>query len=241
MASVVDGRRTGTALSVDANFLRRGRSGRADLGERGPACASGARARDQRAIIRGACCSFRWQSSGLIAARRDQRADADDRGRTRRASRASGTCGCGIMRRARASDAVVTLDFDALDGGFSLPADADRVDPRAIDRMFISLVPPDYVEGSSAIRAAPRAGAGDAERHRAATARGACSRSTTRWRPSMGFGIATAYDDMYHLPPERMVEAIVAARLSRDDQPLCRDEPLFRARRRRAGRSGAQR
>lgn len=41
-------------------------------------------------------------------------------------------------------DAVVTLDFDALDGGFLLPSEADPVYPRDIDRMFFSLVPPDY-------------------------------------------------------------------------------------------------
>ncbi len=63
------------------------------------------------------------------------------------------------MRSGSADDAVVTLDFDALDGGFVLPADADRVDPRDIDRMFISLVPPDYVAGSQALLGGAGAGA----------------------------------------------------------------------------------
>src|SRR3546814_19192851 len=43
-----------------------------------------------------------------------------------------------------AEEAVVTLDFDALDGGFLLPGEADPVWARAIDRMFVSLVAPDY-------------------------------------------------------------------------------------------------
>jgi hypothetical protein len=37
--------------------------------------------------------------------------------------------------------ARITLDFDALDGGFLLPAEADPVYPKDIDRMFISLIP----------------------------------------------------------------------------------------------------
>src|SRR3546814_7247343 len=43
-----------------------------------------------------------------------------------------------------AEDAVVSLDFDALDGGFLLPGEADPVWAGDIDRMFVSLVPPDY-------------------------------------------------------------------------------------------------
>ena len=41
-------------------------------------------------------------------------------------------------------DAVIELDFSALDGGYFLPDDADRVYPKAIDRMFISMVAPGY-------------------------------------------------------------------------------------------------
>lgn len=41
-------------------------------------------------------------------------------------------------------DAIITLDFDNLDGGFSLPGDADPVYPNDIDRLFISMVPPSY-------------------------------------------------------------------------------------------------
>lgn len=39
-----------------------------------------------------------------------------------------------------ARDAEIVLDFDALDGGFLLPGEADRVFAGDIDRMFISLV-----------------------------------------------------------------------------------------------------
>ncbi len=41
-------------------------------------------------------------------------------------------------------DATITLDFDNMEGGFTLPADSDPVWPGDIDRIFISLVPTDY-------------------------------------------------------------------------------------------------
>lgn len=46
-------------------------------------------------------------------------------------------------------DALIALNFSTLDGGFSLPADADRVWPRAIDRMFISFAPHGFDPASS--------------------------------------------------------------------------------------------
>ncbi len=45
-------------------------------------------------------------------------------------------------------DAIVTIDFDVLDGGFILPSEADPVDPGDVDRMFVSMVPPSY-DGST--------------------------------------------------------------------------------------------
>jgi uncharacterized protein (TIGR02217 family) len=42
------------------------------------------------------------------------------------------------------TDAVITIDFSELDGGYILPSEADRVHPKQIDRMFISMVAPEY-------------------------------------------------------------------------------------------------
>ena len=55
------------------------------------------------------------------------------------------------------TDAQVELPFSALSGGFLLPGEADPVHPAAIDRMFISLVAPGYVAGSTLPLAAPAA------------------------------------------------------------------------------------
>jgi uncharacterized protein (TIGR02217 family) len=42
------------------------------------------------------------------------------------------------------TDAQITLKFSELDGGYILPQDADRVFPKQVDRMFISMVAPGY-------------------------------------------------------------------------------------------------
>lgn len=100
-------------------------------------------------------------------------------------------------------DAVVTLDFDALSGGFLLPGEADPVWPRDIDRMFISIVSPDYDAGGTVFAAGAEAwveltgmtctgprsviGIGDV------------------MVPEHGFSIATGYDDLYNQTPERVL------------------------------------
>jgi uncharacterized protein (TIGR02217 family) len=105
------------------------------------------------------------------------------------------------------ASADVTLDFDALDGGFSLPADADRVDPTRIDRMFISLVAPGYVEGSEELFAAPVQG-GVAISNIRCDGSGSVLLINDAVVPEHGLRIATGYDDLYNLPPERVVQAI---------------------------------
>ena len=93
-------------------------------------------------------------------------------------------------------DAVVTLDFDALDGGFALPADADPVDPRAIERMFISIVPPDYVEDSEELRTSPALASVTLSDLRC-DGSGSVLSIRDAVVPENELRIATGYDDMY--------------------------------------------
>ena len=51
-------------------------------------------------------------------------------------------------------DAVVTLPFSALSGGWE--ASGDPVWPHAIDRMFVSLAPPGYDPGEHGLAAGAR-------------------------------------------------------------------------------------
>jgi len=102
------------------------------------------------------------------------------------------------------ADAVITLDFDKLDGGFLLPAEADPVYPSDIDRMFISMVPPTFdgittgplpatVEGQVIISALTVTG------------------PTSTLKIGDGYvqphnlRIANGYDDVASLTPERVV------------------------------------
>ncbi len=94
------------------------------------------------------------------------------------------------------TDAVVTLDFDALDGGFLLPAEADRVWPHAIERMFVSLTPdgtgPTGWAEMSAIEA---------------TGSGAMLTIGDALVPPHDLRLATAYDDSFNQTPERLLRA----------------------------------
>lgn len=193
-------------LSVQAEFLRKG-----DLvgliWDSEDKHAHPAHARETSRDYSKCVLSFHWQSSGVIAL--DQidgptltieGEDADGNPRSwfvRLWNYASGS----------PTDADITVDFDALDGGFSLPADADRVDPHDIDRMFISLVPPGYVEDSQALFAAPVEGSVSISNVRC-DGSGSVLRINDAVAPEHGLRIATAYDDMYNLPPERVVQAI---------------------------------
>lgn len=104
-------------------------------------------------------------------------------------------------------DATITLPFSVLSGGFLLPGEADPLHPSDIDRMFISLVPPDY-DGTSGPLAAPASGwveltaiACDGER--------AMLEIGDVLVPPHGLAMATAYDDSFNLTPARVVRNII--------------------------------
>lgn len=104
-------------------------------------------------------------------------------------------------------DAFVTLDFDALAGGFSLPDEADPVWAGDIDRMFVSLVPPAY-DGSEGVLAEPVEGWAELSSI-ACDGSGSVLAIGDTILPELRRGIATGYDDLYHLTPARVVRQIV--------------------------------
>jgi uncharacterized protein (TIGR02217 family) len=202
MASVTEGE-DAQSLVADVEFLRHG-----DLvgliWDSADRHSHAAQARETAHDYRGCTLTFRWRSSGVTPLDALHGPVLTIEGADGRAwyvrlwNYAVGT----------GSDAVVTLDFDALDGGFSLPSEADRVDASAIERMFISITPSDYEQGSSAIRAVRAPGQ--------VTLGGiACDGGSSTIMvgdavaPDNGFGVATAYDDLYHRCPARLVEEIL--------------------------------
>ncbi|MBK5910563.1 hypothetical protein CCR85_03535 [Rhodothalassium salexigens] len=102
------------------------------------------------------------------------------------------------------TDAWVTLDMDRLAGGFVLPDQADPVDPRRIDRLFISAVPPGYDPGDDAPLPAPA----DATLTLSEIAVSGTGRTLalgdTGVKPH-GLALATGYDDVLSQTPERLL------------------------------------
>lgn len=103
-----------------------------------------------------------------------------------------------------ASDARIVLNFSDLAGGFLLPEEAQPVSPHKIARMFISLVAPGFVPGSTAPLAAPGNGWAElseirCEGHRCLLKIGDVI------VPPHGLAIATAYDDCTNQTPERLI------------------------------------
>jgi uncharacterized protein (TIGR02217 family) len=151
--------------------------------------------------------SFHWQSSGVIALDAINGPTLTIEGKD-----ASGSPRTWLVRlwnyaSGTATDAVIALDFDALDGGFGLPADADRVDPTSIDRMFISLVAPGYAQGSTELFAAP-VQASVTISNVSCDGSGSVLAINDAFVPEHQLRVATAYDDLYNVPPERVIQAI---------------------------------
>lgn len=201
MASITEGADP-QSLVVDVEFLRRG-----DLigliWDSVDRHSHPAQAREAARDYRGCTLSFRWQSSGVTPL------DAVDGAVLTIESEGGQAWYVRLWNYAAGSgtDAVVTLEFDALDGGFLLPGEADRVDASAIERMFISLTPGDYAAGSSDFR--PVRASGSVIISDFMCEGGASTiASGDAVAPENGFGIATAYDDMYHRCPARLVEEI---------------------------------
>ncbi|WP_417624772.1 TIGR02217 family protein [Paremcibacter congregatus] len=101
-------------------------------------------------------------------------------------------------------DAVITLDFDALAGGFMHPAEADPVWPQDIDRLFISMVPPEF----DGVTTGPLPSARDSQ---VILSQITVTGPTSTLKIGDGYvsphdlRIANGYDDVYNQTPERVI------------------------------------
>lgn len=155
---------------------------------------------------RGCVLSFRWRSDGVIALDAINGPTLTIEGRG-----ADGAARAWYVRLwnyavGAPEDARVTIDFDAVVGGFELPGEADPVFAGDIDRMFVSLVPPGYEAGSEA-PIGPVEGWAEltdiaCTGPRSVLTVGECIVPEHRLR------IATGYDDAYNQTPARVMRNI---------------------------------
>ena len=146
---------------------------------------------------------FRWRSSGVVALDAINGPVLTIEGRD-----ADGTARSWYVRLwnyavGTAEDAVVSLDFAQMDGGFQLPGEADPVWAGDVDRMFVSLVPRGFTGADVALPAPVEAWAELSGI--TCDGPGAVLAIGDVVVPEHGLNIASGYDDSYHLTPARLL------------------------------------
>lgn len=106
------------------------------------------------------------------------------------------------------NDALVTLPFSSIEGGFALPAEADPVFAGDIDRMFISIVPPGYSATGGDLPAAAEGWVELSEIR--CDGAGVMLDTGDVMVPEHDLKMATGYDDAYNQTPERLLRQIRA-------------------------------
>lgn len=150
---------------------------------------------------------FRWQSSGLAALDAVNGPTLTIEGRTALGEERTWYVRLWNYATGSGTDAVIELPFDELRAGFEITPASEQVDVRDIRRMFISLVPPGFVEGSNARFAVPveaEAIVSDIT----CVGSGSVIPINDTFVPEHRLRICTAYDDCYHLTPERVIDSI---------------------------------
>lgn len=157
--------------------------------------------------FRGCTLRFRWRSGGIIPLNAINGPTLTIEGRD-----AAGAARTWLVRlwnyaSGDPEDATIRLDFDALDGGFLLPGEADRVWAGDIDRMFVSLVPPGFTREATLL-AAPAEGWAEMS---GILCDGPASILAIgdAMVPAHGLRIATGYDDAYNLTPARLLRTML--------------------------------
>lgn len=205
MASVVPGE-DAHSIVAHASFLRRG-----DLVglifESEDRHAHPAHQRELKRDYSHCVLTFEWESMGLAPLDAVNGPTLTIEGRDAEGKASSWYVRLWNYAEGSGTAATIRLDFDQLDGGFSLPSEANRVFSGDIDRMFISLVPPGYDGGSEARFQQPIEGRVTLRNIRCEGS-GSVLAINDAVVPEHDLRICTAYDDMYHLSPERVMDSI---------------------------------
>ena len=153
--------------------------------------------------FRGCTLRFRWRSAGLVPLDAINGPVLTIEGRDE--SGADRTWYVRLWNYATGvlSDAAVTLDFGALDGGFALPGEADPVWAGDVERMFVSLPPAGFDPGGGALPAPVEAWVELSQLR--CDGPGAVLTVGDVVLPEHDLRIANGYDDCYNLTPERVL------------------------------------
>lgn len=150
--------------------------------------------------------SFRWRSSGVKALDAINGPTLTIEGRD-----AAGVARSWFVRLwnyavGTPTDAVVTIDFATVQGGFALPADAVPVYAGDVDRMFISLAPEGY-DATDAPLVAPVEAWVEISKI-VCDGAGSVLRIGDVQVPPHGLSVATGFDDAYNVTPARLLRNI---------------------------------
>lgn len=156
---------------------------------------------------RGCVLRFRWQSAGIMPLDAVNGPTLTIEGRNVAGVPKSWFVRLWNYASGTNADALISLNFDALIGGFMFPEEADPVFAGDIDRMFISLVPPSYT-GVDTPLSAPVEGW-------VMLSEIACTGPASTLEigdvivPAHGLSMATGYDDAYNQTPARLLRSIL--------------------------------
>jgi len=149
---------------------------------------------------------FRWQSEGVIPLDEVNGPTLTIEGRDTAGNPQSWYVRLWNYATGSPTDAEIVLPFSQLESGFSLPG--TPINAADIDRMFISLVAPGYIAGST--KPLPERFNGRVTISRiSADGRGAMLDIGDVRMPIHGERMATAYDDGYNQTPARLIRAIL--------------------------------
>jgi uncharacterized protein (TIGR02217 family) len=151
--------------------------------------------------------TFRWRSSGVVPLDQSHGPTLTIEGRDSNGEARSWYVRLWNYAKGTPQDAVITLPFSALAGGWKLGPGSTPVNPNAIERMFISVTPPGHNPASTDLLPAPCVGWVEITEI-------ACSGDRPMVTigevllPPHGVMMATAFDDSYNMTPLRLLRAI---------------------------------
>jgi len=151
--------------------------------------------------------SFRWRSGGVVRLDQSHGPTLTIEGRDANGASRSWYVRLWNYAKGTPDDAVITLPFSGLAGGWLLDETKQPVNPHAIERMFISIAPPGHDPANAGLLPAPVVGWVELTGI-------TCSGD----RPMLTIGeillpphdlmMATAYDDSYNLAPSRLLRGL---------------------------------